>query len=111
MKKYFVELKDKVGTCYFEFGKGNWDKRTFWKENSIYIHGEDLCHCDFLDIVIDVIPNCNPFGETEISKGQWEQIYEKAVLCGGRSAEIAQAAEPWVADTLQEHHAFYILGV
>ncbi len=111
MKKYFVELNDKVGTCYFEFAKGQWDKKTFWSEDSIYIHGEDLVHCDFWDIVIDVIPNCNPFGETAITKNQWNDIKKKVLAEGGKSADIVRETEEWIAETFRKHSMFTILGI
>jgi len=111
VKKLFVSLDNTIGTAYWEFAPGNWDNKTYWCKDSIYIHDDILFHSDFFDIVLDVIPDCDPLGETKITKEQWERIYKEAVSGGGRSAEIVQSAEPWVTDILQKHHAFYILGV
>ena len=111
MEKLFVSLDNLVGTAYWEFAPGNWDKKTYRCTNSIYIHDGGIFHSDFIDIVLDIIPDCDPLGETKISKEQWKKICEKAILGGGRSAEIVHAAEPWVTENFQKYNAFYILGV
>lgn len=111
MKKLFVDFDNTVGTAYWEFATGNWDEKTNWRKDSIYIHDDDIFHSDFFDIVLNVVPDCNPLGKTKVSKEQWEHIREKAISGGGNSAKIVQAAEPWVTESLQKYNAFYILGV
>ena len=111
MRKLFVNLENIVGTAYWEFASGSWDKKTYRCTDSIYIHDGDIFHSDFFDIVLDIIPECDPLGETKISKEQWKQICEKAILGGGHSAQIVYAAEPWIIKNFQKHDVFYILGV
>lgn len=111
MQKYFVRPKDRSGSCYFEFYKGKWDEKTFWKEDSICIDDDDLFECDFIDILIKHVPNYDPFGETEITKNQWEQIKEDCILGGGKSAAIVKEADKWVEDNYSKHSIFTILGL
>ena len=65
----------------------------------------------FIDVVLDVIPNCDPLGVTKISKEQWTKIYDKAVSKGNHTKQLVQAAEPWITKNYQKYDAFYILGV
>lgn len=111
MKKLFVDSNSTVGTAYWEFAPGNWDNKSFGCKDSIYIHDDILFHSDFFDVVLGIIPDCDPLGQTKISKEQWEAIREAAILDGACSVEIIQAAQPWVTDNFQKYDAFYILGV
>ena len=111
MKDLFVDFDNLAGTAYWEFAAGNWNNETYWCKDSIYIHDDILFHSDFFDIVLGIIPNCDPLSKTKVSKEQWEQIFKEAVSGGGPSAEIVQSAESWVTENFQKHNVFYILGV
>ena len=111
MQKYFVRPKDRNGSCYYEFYKGKWDEKTFWKEDSICIDDNDWYDCDFVDIIIKHVPYYDPFGETEINQEQWECIKKDAILSGGKSKEIAIEADKWMIDTFNEYKVFTILGL
>ena len=111
MHKYFVSPKERNGSCYYEFYKGKWDEKTFWKEDSICIDDNDWYDCEFVDILIKYAPNYDPFGETEINKFQWEQIKTDCLLCGGKSAALAKEADHWMIDTFSKYSVFTILGI
>ena len=111
MKKLFVNLDNIIGTAYWTFAPGNWDGKNYWCKDGIFIHDNDMFPSGFIDVVLYVIPNCDPLGETKISKEQWTKIYEKAVLEGGITEQLVQAAEPWITENFQKYDAFYILGV
>lgn len=111
MQKYFVKSKDRHGSCYYEFYKGKWDKKTFWKDDSIYIHGDDWQDCNFVDILIKHAPDFYPFGETEINQEQWELIKKDAMLSGEKTAKIVTQADEWMIDTFSKHKVFTILGI
>ena len=111
MHKYFIRPNDKNGSSYYEFYKGKWDEKTFWKEDSICINDNDFYDSEFDNIIIKFSPEYNPFGETEITKSQWNQIKSEAILCGGKASEIAIEADEWVIDTFSKHEVFTILGL
>ena len=73
--KCFVFDKDRKHSNYYEFYKGKWDEKTFWKEDSISLDDNILYeHLGFEDAIIEIIPDYDPFGETEISSEQWRAI-------------------------------------
>lgn len=111
MQKYFVRPKDRKASCYYEFHKGKWDEKTFWKEDSICIDDDDLLNCDFIEILIKYVPNYDPFGATKITKQQWEQVEADCILSGGKSSAIVKEAKKWTNDTFSEHNIFTILGL
>lgn len=67
--KHFVCNNQRDGTCYHEFYKGKWDNHTFWKPDSIFLH-DDLLFPSFYDALIEVIPEYDRYGITEISATQ-----------------------------------------
>lgn len=72
--KYFVRNSERDGTCYHEFYKGKWDEKTFWKEDSLFLHDNVLFkNQGFEDAVMEVIPTYDPFGETEIFLEIWKK--------------------------------------
>ena len=111
MQKYFIKSKDRNGSCYYEFYKGKWDGKTFWKDDSICIDDNDFFDCDFIDVLIKYVPNYDPFGETEITKHQWEQIKADCILSGGKTAAIVKEADKWMVDTFSKYPIFTILGL
>ena len=111
MKKLFVDLDNMVGTAYWTFAPGNWDGKSFLCKDGIFIHDNDMFCSGFIDVVLDVIPNCDPLGVTKISKEQWTKICEKAVLEGNTTEQLVQAAESWITENFQKYDTFYILGV
>ena len=38
--KYFIFNNQRDGGSYHEFYKGKWDKKTFWKADSILLHDD-----------------------------------------------------------------------
>lgn len=111
MDKYFVSPKDKHGTCYYEFYKGKWDEKTFWKDDSICIDDDNWFKCDFANILIKYAPDFDPNNATEINQEQWEHIKCDAVIIGGTAAEIVAEAEEWMIDNFSKHDVFTILGI
>ena len=111
MNGLFVELSDVVGTAYWTFASGNWDGKNYWCEDSIFIHDDDMFSSGFVDIVLEVIPDCDPPGVIKISKRQRMEIYEKSITEGELAGQLVRCAEPWIMENFQKYDAFYILGV
>lgn len=109
--KYFVGVNDLKGTVYHEFQKGTFNGKTFWKDDSIYIHDDLLCTLGLSDIFASVIPQYSYTGVTEVNQEQWKKIMHKALLIGGKTKECIIEADEWVKVTFEEYDVFTILGI
>lgn len=110
--KYFVTNKDRQGTCYHEFYKGKWDGKTFWKDDSICLHDDVLWECSgFEEAIRTVISSYDPFGETEITQCQWEEIGRLIEGKDAMSKEIYAEANIWAEGVYKSHDCFTILGI
>ena len=108
----FVFDSERKGSCYHEFYKGQWDNKTFWKEDSISLHDDILFECpDFVDSILDIIPNYDYFGETEISYVQWKQIGEVVKTKNVMAQEIYSEADSWLIKVFEKYPCFTILGI
>ena len=108
--KYFIPYNQKVCGCYHEFYKGKWDKCTFWKYDSIFLH-DDIMTDGFVEAIIEVIPTYNPFGETNVSILEWQEIGKKVLKKDTVSQEQYKEANNWLDSVFQTHQCFTILGI
>ena len=110
--KYFIYDYQRNGTCYFEFYKGKWDKKTFWNKDSILIDGDILLNCkDFIDSILEIIPTFDPFGATEISYANWKKIGKIILRKGTQSQEIFHEANELLKNAFTIYNCITILGV
>ena len=108
--KYFVFNHQRKGTCYHEFYKGKWDNHTFWKSDSIFLH-DDLLQRGFYDALIEVIPEYDRYGITDISATQWHNIGKTILEKDSQSQALYSEANNWIQNTLQSHNCITILGI
>lgn len=106
--KYFDYQRN--GSCYHEFYKGKWDGHTFWKSDSIFID-DDYLFDGFIDAIIEIIPTYDPFGETEISVEQWNEIGKIILTKDQKSQEVYSEANRWLKKVFKTHDCFTILGI
>jgi hypothetical protein len=109
--KYFVLSTERHGSCYYEFYKGTWDNKTFWKSDSIYLHDDVMYNLNIDKIFACVLTNYDPFGETEVTHLQWKDILKQAQITGGDTYAAILEADQWVSETFVEHNVFTILGI
>ena len=110
--KYFVYDNQRDGTCYHEFYKGKWDGHTFWKADSISLDDNILFeNKGFVDAIIEVIPNYDPFGETEISFLEWQEIGRVILDKDAVSQDLYKEADNWLKSVFKTHNCFTILGI
>lgn len=109
--KYFITEQKRNGTCYHEFYKGKWDKKTFWKEDSLLLHDDILQRSGLVKIFVKVICNYNCCGPTEIDQKQWNEIRKSACTIGGAVEQVISEIEPWVEENFKEHAVFTVLGI
>ena len=110
--KYFVCDNERKGTCYHEFYKGKWDEKTFWKEDSIFLHDDIMFeNKGFVDAIVKAVPTYAKYGVTEISLEEWEKIGLNIMLKDEISQEIYCEADIWVKEVFKEYECFTILGI
>ena len=109
--KYFIFNNQRDGGSYHEFYKGKWDKKTFWKADSILLHDDYLFDNGFVDAIIDIIPTYDPFGETEITADEWKKIGNLILTKDEKSQEIYFEANEWLEDVFKKYNCFTILGI
>lgn len=109
--KYFCNEKERIGTCYHEFQKGNFEKIECWKEDSLLIHDDIHYKIDLGGLIKSVIETYDPFGVVKVSRDEWEMIYENAQKQGGELKEAVLEANPWVERTFEEYEVFTMIGM
>ncbi|MDE6520790.1 MAG: hypothetical protein K2K91_10115 [Ruminococcus sp.] len=109
--KYFIteqERKTLHATCFFEFQKGQKNKKykwTFWKEDSM------LLHMDIFDEseLYKIIPDLKYYAVTIVSKENWNIIKnaEKSQL----AQDIIDELSEWAEKNFEKYEYFVILGI
>lgn len=109
---YFVRNDERDGSCYHEFYKGKWDGKTFWKEDSLSLHDDFMFECKgFVEAIIEVIPQYNTYGNTEVSIEAWQKIGELILEKDEQAQAIYKEADIWLKTVLEEYNCFTILGL
>ena len=113
LKKFFIESADRQGSCYYEFYVGTWDRKKceFWHKNSICIADEEFYGTGLAEIVAEVIPHYDPYGNTVVTKQDWDRIVQKATEIGGVTRIVVEEAAEWAKQNFFRHKVFTILGM
>lgn len=110
-KKYFCTEEERQGTCYHEFQKGKWDEHTFWKEDSLLIHDDVHLELKLYGLFKQVLPKYDAYGDVEVNKAQWQQIYAMAEEIGGDIFDAIKEADVWAQECFETEEVFYMLGI
>ena len=62
-------------------------------------------------IVAEVIPHYDPFGNTVVTKQDWDRIVQKATDIGGVTRIVVKEAAEWAKQNFFRHKVFTILGM
>lgn len=108
---YFCTVSNHVGTCYHEFYKGKWDHKTFWKSDSILLHDDTLEELGLYKAFAAVLPDYDPYGETQVNQSQWESILDYASQLDTEAKTALTEAAAWVKDVFENEEVFTILGI
>lgn len=114
--KYFLnedERKASNSTCYHEFAKGEWDENIsmFWNNDSLNIHDDLLTEIGLDKLILSIVDDYDPLGQTIIDKEQWESICAKAEEIGGALLDAIYEVTPWAEANFQQYEVFTILGL
>lgn len=109
--KFFCVESERKGTCYHEFQRGSWDEKTFWKEDSLFLHDDILQELELYNLFREADPEYSDYGETEIDSDKWAIICGMANVLGGDVKAAIDEADLWVKETLKTEEKFTILGI
>ena len=65
----------------------------------------------FVEAIVEVIPAYDPFGETEISIEEWNEIGKIVLTKDQKSQEVFNEANEWLKDVFKTYACFTILGI
>ncbi|MDO4740761.1 MAG: hypothetical protein Q4A66_08855 [Eubacteriales bacterium] len=110
--KYFVRCGERRGTCYHEFFAGEWDGKTFWKEDSLLLHDDVLSKSDgFWRALAGAIAGYDPFAAVAVSRKEWETVGALIDPGDDVAREMYREANEWVESAFASHGRFTILGI
>ena len=109
--KYFVMNYEREGTCYHEFYRGKWDNESFWKDDSIYLHDDVLIENRGFAEALLLIPNYDPYRDTEVSADDWAKLGKVIRQDDHGSIELYDEANAWLEEVFKIENCFTILGI
>lgn len=110
--KYFISNGERHGTCYHEYIQGEWDGKTFWADNSLYLHDDVMCELNlYHNLFSKAIPDFDCYRDMVVTRDDWEHLMQIAQNSGGKVAEFVDELRPWAEDNFQKHEIFTILGI
>lgn len=112
--KYFwteAERKRRLTTCCFEFQKGRFDGKTFWKSDSLYLHADIFDKSELFDVFGKALNGFNYYGANEVTADEWRILLNMSKKLGEVSAEIISELEPWGEENFKTYKVFSILGI
>ncbi|MBO4877527.1 MAG: hypothetical protein J5501_05940 [Ruminococcus sp.] len=104
------QRKQRGGSCYFEFQRGQKDinyKFVCWREDSL------LLHMDIVDEIAlyKIVPDFQYYGETIIDKEKWSIIQNNVKKQGSKAIEVIDELSSWVEENFKEYDYFVIVGI
>lgn len=110
--KYFIDEKTRKelgGTYYFEFQKGISDE--FWKDDSLLLHTEIFDTMGLSKVFREGLGYFDYYGNTVISKEQWDKLYSFAVLKDEETALLFSELNEWAEECYKEYDEMVIKGM
>lgn len=113
--KYFwteSERKQKHTTCCLEFRKGAYrEEDPHWQEDSLCLYADLFDELELYPLFQKAVPQFDYYGSTEVSRKQWQALYQLVKECGGRKEQAIAELAPWVSDCLRTEEVFTIFGI
>lgn len=107
---------DKVGgTCFYEFLKGKYDhsnaKACVWREDSAYISCDAFEEIHLNRLFSKILDDYDKYGVNEVSRSQWESVYELALENGGEWNAAISELSAWAEENFRDYDEFTIIGM
>ncbi len=113
--KYFwteSERKQKHTSCCLEFRRGAYrEEDPHWQEDSICLYADLFDELELYPLFQKAVPQFDYYGPTEVSRKQWQALYQLAKECGGRKEQAIEELAPWVLGWLRTEEVFTVLGI
>lgn len=110
--KYFVTNDERTSTLYHEFYRGKWDEETFWKEDSLYVHDNTFFdNQGFVEALVEVLTDYSAFGESEVTKEDWDKIGHIIETKSKACKEMYEEASTWAKEVFATFDCFTIIGI
>ncbi len=109
--EYFCTEKERKGTCYHEFYKGEWDGRSFWREDSLLLHDDVCTGLKLHKLFTAAVPEYESYGNTAVTREAWEKVCLLARETGAEVLDAIMEADEWVQQNFETEDVFYILGL
>ena len=111
--EFFIHNNERDCTAYHEFYKGKWDGKTYWSDDSIYLHDNELVsHDGFYDALKNTIPDYDPYDiPTVVTREVWAKVREAIPDKDTESLELYEEANAWAKEPLEKDGLFTILGI
>lgn len=109
--EYIIKNSQRQGSCYHEFQKGEWDEKTFWSDDSIYLSDDDFQKLELYKIFKFAIENYDKYAPTRVSFNEWNIALEKAKEFSKETQIAINEIDLWAQENFKSNDAFYILGI
>ena len=106
---YVISPKDREGTCYMEFMKGEY-KNKCWLDDSILIDEEIFSELLLHRYIKKIVPEFDYYGITEINRQQWQEIID-IVPDDSEAFKALNELSSWAYKTFKEYEIITILGM
>lgn len=108
--KYFILPKDREGTFYHEFQRGNHPNR-YWENTSLLLDGEMMDRLKLEKFFNRVIKNYDYYGRTIIDQETWNKMKLESLNESLEIQDFILELTPWAEESLMEYNCFTINGI
>lgn len=114
--KYFTDNFERRGTCYHEFTRGEWDEKTFWSDESLYLRDDYMSDLKLYELVFkpafaEIGETFSRWGGNKVTRNIWEHMLSYAEDVGGEVWDLFFEITPWAEKNLSRYDEFWILGI
>lgn len=110
MFRYFTLPKDREGSAYHEFSKGN-DRKENWNCSSILLHDDIMTDSKFYELLYRIVPCFDLCADSTVDKDTWELLKIEAQKESEIIQDIVKEMTPWAENAIELFGCFTIKGV
>lgn len=110
--KYFCLNKERNGSCYHEYQKGN-NSEGHWSNSSVFIDDDLSREIGMNDMNFKIIKKYDPYSAMRyrITKEIWNRMLEYANKTGGDLQAALLEIKPWVDENFKTEEFFMIITI
>ena len=110
--KYFCLNKERNGSCYHEYQKGN-NTENNWSNTSVFIDDDISREIGMDDMNFNIIKSYDPYSAMRyiITMETWNRMLEYANKAGGDLQAALLEIKPWVDENFRLEKYFTIITI